>query len=210
MPLLAQEAARPPLAFQPALAPGAAEGGHAAPVPLLHKPSEDVLLHFQADASDRWTSPQVPQDAVREAALRSGFDAAALAAHTARLEALRRGLNYRAILAETPEEMLPSLDDAGHDDEQWYQQQLANAAVVSNAYGYAPPPQADVAADDANPNSAPSLANSNEGQQRQSGGYQAKGQNELFQRNCAVQAYVQQQVIEQRLNPALPQPLAAG
>lgn len=204
MPLLAQEAARPPQAFQAfSPTPGAGkQPGPARPSPLLRRGPEHVRLHFQAAPGNLWTSPQAPQGEARQLAEGLGLDSAEFAANESSLLELETAVPYEVLLQATPDEMLPSGDPAEFvGDEVTLDQQWAANPVVANAYGYGPSPQTEGQQAGAVPQQA---------MQQQV----AKGQNDLELRNRALQVYASQQVRGQRSDPgaaaARSQPIQEG
>ncbi|MBW3596048.1 MAG: HAMP domain-containing histidine kinase [Planctomycetes bacterium] len=199
VPILAQEATRPPSAFEP-IRTGPPVGAKGAPTtivpsPLLGQSSEFVRLHFQVLPADRWMSPQAPQGAAREPAA-TVVSSATLSENESLLRELSESLSFEQLLRHAPEEMLPSFGaEALAWSEQAREEQFAQAPVVANAYdsGVAQPEQQAVLA----PQAAKGAQSPQPDMQQRAGG----GDNELAFRNRAFQAYAQQQVIDQRLNP---------
>jgi signal transduction histidine kinase len=186
MPLLAQEAARPPALFQPRVA-----STPNAPASQLENRPEYVRLHFQAGPGGDWVSPQASAET---APVQAGSNAET--EDRSLLDQLRGELSFDTLLQETPSEMVASLvPDSLAIGEPEAEQQLAQAPVLSNYR--ATNQSSDYAAPQSN---EPQLDDQQEAgaQYSQNGG---KGQNELLQRNRVLQAYAQQEVRGQRAGP---------
>jgi signal transduction histidine kinase len=202
MPLLAQEAARPPVAFQPRAStnnPGAAVS------PLLENRPEYVRLHFQAGPEGHWVSPQAPAEPKQ---VQANSDAET--DYRSLLAQLQAALSFDHLLQETPSEMLASVaPDSPAMGEPEAHQQLAQAPVLSNYRA------TNQSGEYASPQSTEPEIDGLEDDSPQQSQFTGKGQNELFQRNRAVQAYAQQQVREQRaavpqLAPVAAKPVSEG
>jgi signal transduction histidine kinase len=166
MPLLAQEAARPPAAFQPRAVTRDSFAESADDRP------EHVRIHFQAGPGERWTSPVSSSEFGNV------------------LDELRSDVSLAMLLEQTPLEMLPSVaTDVLAMSEPEAEQQLAQAPVLTN-YG-----SSQQSRDYSSQQAAP------EENQTSDGG---KGQNELAQRNRALQVYAQQQRVQRGGPPETP------
>jgi signal transduction histidine kinase len=210
-PLLAQEATRPPYAFQSFHAAPASGGKGDSPrryaSPLLKQPSEFVRLHFQVLPGERWSSPQLPSLESQEAAGPELLSHTEFAANQAVIERLREETTFDQLLGRTPEEMLPSIGpEALAWSEQAWESHLAGAPVVANNYSLNAAPQAalpgqgDFSQKGGKGVQAPQPPP--EFQQQRAG----RGDTELGFRNRAYQAVAQQQAIEQRLNTSFESP----
>ncbi len=116
-PLIAQEAARPSYVYRSFLAPSelSREKSSAAmtPSPLLTGPSDYVLLYFELDADQRWSSPQLPDQELLGAATAAGLQASAMARSRRRLNDLSETVSYEGLLGLLPDTLLPAADLAG-------------------------------------------------------------------------------------------------
>jgi signal transduction histidine kinase len=227
--LLAQEAARPHFVYSPSytapavvltenkdVAPPAKEPAtkqaqatapwptQSFPSPLLTQPSSYVLLHFQIDARNRLTSPQVPLQQT-DWAVEHGASLDNIDRSSERLEALKSDLAYDSLIRLIPTRPLPEIAVG-----QWQVKgELATAQtepqIVGNSLSYppvqeklrtegygqqAPPPAPSQAA---NPEAYGEYLSSSSFRQQRAG-------NDLQERNRAYQSAAQRQVAEQRLS----------
>ncbi len=226
-PHLAAEAARPEFVYHsvyPAVEPGAKGSGPLAIdrklSPLLtHKP-DYVLVHFEVHADGRVISPQSPTGGDNAWALDNGASADVVSASAALLEELKPTLSHNTLLAQLPQQPLPSTTP-------WLPGgQLPagiNSPMIANNYDYgqqsqqpaeppqvrqpapppvqSPPPQylvnppAQQAADP--PEDAELSGTGQAGRlQRQ----QSRAGTDLFNREANLQIAVQQSALEQRVN----------
>ncbi|MGE0760296.1 MAG: sensor histidine kinase [Pirellulaceae bacterium] len=112
MPLIATEAARPHFLYQPFYVPpgGGGEKGTVptVPSPLLSQRPEFVVLNFQLDADNRWTSPQLPAQQEWPRAVAAGVPQAELLRCAVQLEQLQQDVAYPQLVRELPEESIHS------------------------------------------------------------------------------------------------------
>ena len=110
-PIVAQENARPYFhysAFYPAeraygrMLATPAPGEVLIPSPLLTGRVQHVLVHFQVDPQGRFSSPEVPDGAMRRLASRSGLDEASFGVFRQRLLTLRQVLHPQQLAASFP------------------------------------------------------------------------------------------------------------
>ncbi len=206
-PLLAQEAARSPLVFQPFYWSSAPDGQYGstalAPSPLLRQIPTLVRLHFQAAPDGRWTSPQCPRGESRNLALRAGIRSSLLQECESLLQKLQESVAYADLLPMTPDDMLPAVGlDALAWNEQAWDQPRNSTPVVANMYGYDPSPQPTALPSEPGSKGdepiSPKRPPTKELRQQQAA--VVKGQNDLQLRNRALQVYAQQQVQDQRMH----------
>ncbi len=107
-PLLAEESARPHIAYRAFYEPrdtaasGMAPGRLVASSPLLREPPDHVLVYFQFDGQDRLTSPQVPDATWRELAIPKFTSAEAVARAEQRLVELGKQIDRTRLVALLP------------------------------------------------------------------------------------------------------------
>ena len=142
-PLVAQEMARPYAAFAEFALPPGVQGLRADVAgsrwPLLSQPSEYVLLNFEIHPDGTWRSPQVPEPAQWQNAAANGTTIAGIQASTERLNELRGGVNYRALIERLPEgtvpaAVVPNAAVAQTDDSQESQSQAQQSVELGLQY----------------------------------------------------------------------------
>ncbi len=108
MPLIATEAARPHFLYQAFYVPPDASGGKApprtSPSPLLTKRPEFVVLNFQVNPTDQWSSAQLPTSDKRADAIQCGVLPADMLRCETNLAQLRDDVTYPALLGLLPVE----------------------------------------------------------------------------------------------------------
>jgi signal transduction histidine kinase len=113
-PLIAQEAARPSFQYRSFLSPANVAGGKTSlpstPSPLLLAPPDYVLLYFEVDSEQNWSSPQLPERESFQAATSAGLAASSVAQNRQRLIELQKAVSYDELLPILPDTMLPSVD----------------------------------------------------------------------------------------------------
>jgi signal transduction histidine kinase len=166
---------------------------------------EHVRLHFQAGPGERWTSPQAIADEQQIATAKANA-VESVAADAALLAELQSCLSLAVLLAHTPSEMLPSVvPDVLAMSEPEVEQQLAAAPVLSNYGGPVPSREYPSQQAEPPPEAYSQAARPAKGAQQ---GEADRSQNDLVQRNRALQVYAQQQVRGQRLNTIVEAPPA--
>lgn len=107
-PLIARESTWPYFAYAPFYPAQRAytnmlmpvqEGEILMPSPLLSQPSEQVLLHFQIEPGNRFSSPQVPIGTVRKLAEKGYTTAEAITTAAGRLDRLQKALSHEMLQA---------------------------------------------------------------------------------------------------------------
>lgn len=229
--LLAQEAARPHFVYSPSYAapavvlaeeigppaPGVPTKGSPAsstaakpwptqslPSPLLTQPSTYVLLHFQIDAQNHLTSPQVPLQQTQWA-IEQGASLDNIELSSQRLAALKSDLRYDTLAGMIPARPLPEIAMGQWQVNGELQTAQAAAQVVGNTLSY-PPVQEKLRTEGYGQQAAipPPAQQSAEpgayGDYLASNARQQRAGNDLQERNRAYQSATQRQVAEQRLN----------
>jgi signal transduction histidine kinase len=110
MPLIAKEAARPYFQYEPFYPPPAPENGKPSPPlvpsPLLTQRSEFVLLNFQLSPGNEIKSAQLPQRNQWQQAIACGVRSEDLVQCESRLDSLRSGLDFDALVVQLPEDSI--------------------------------------------------------------------------------------------------------
>ena len=111
-PLIGPETTRPYVLYQPFLPTSDGSGKQPQrtspliPSPLLENPSQFVVIHFQVDDSNRWSSPQTPSGEQCTLAMSCGVPASRLAISSKRLVELQRELDFQSLVRRLPQETL--------------------------------------------------------------------------------------------------------
>jgi hypothetical protein len=115
MPHLAREAARP-YAVYASLVASSDEKGNAHPElsPLLTDRSEFVLVNYQVEPGDVWSSPQAPTESTYRLLCDIGASPEEMAACTAALGDLRSLVSYDKLVSSLPIETSLSRDEFGN------------------------------------------------------------------------------------------------
>lgn len=106
IPLLAREAARPYSAYQPVVDLPQSGAASYAMGPLQSGTPEFVWLNFQCNSADEWSSPQVPAPETETWVIQNGAKPAVIEGATSRLEELRQKTNFDHLAGLLPTEML--------------------------------------------------------------------------------------------------------
>src|SRR5687767_5170971 len=110
MPLIAKEAARPYFVYQPFYLPPQPPGVRTPPVmspsPLLTERPEFILLNFQVDSANQWTSAQLPAPEQKQQAIANGADLAYMLQCETNMAALRQEVAYPSLLESLPRESI--------------------------------------------------------------------------------------------------------
>jgi signal transduction histidine kinase len=115
-PLIAEEAARPPLYFNSFInldvpaAKGAASVEQV-PSPLLAAPAAGVILNFVCPSFGEWKSPQAPPPELESLAVANGLSAEEVESNRRKLDALAVVCNPQELIAKLPEQPLPVWSD---------------------------------------------------------------------------------------------------
>lgn len=111
-PLIGPETTRPYVLYQSFL-PAADQGGkqlgkesRMIPSPLLENPSQFVVIHFQVDEANRWSSPQSPPVEQCNLALTCGVSTERLEASSRRLTELQGEVDFRSLVSRLPAETM--------------------------------------------------------------------------------------------------------
>lgn len=108
MPLIAKEAARPYFVYQPFYMQPQSTNPPSPPTvcasPLLTDRPEFIVLNFQVDSANRWTSAQVPPPEQQQRALASGAQPALMFQCETNMTALQRDVAYKSLLGLLPVE----------------------------------------------------------------------------------------------------------
>ncbi len=205
IPILAKEAARPALAYRPFL--GSADASAAPPQlsPLLSEPSDYVLVNFQVNPDNQWTSPQDLTGEVRQRACQQGASLEAIRSGVSHLGQLKNSLAYQALFERLPDEPLPEVAPAaakGGAPRQAGAGGAPSTFLQSNVDIEVLQQQVDAGqAADPGPQAAQPQAAYQSGRLQRT---RSRVGNELNARNVALQMYTQQEMAQQRLNyPAL-------
>ncbi|MDA1050839.1 MAG: HAMP domain-containing sensor histidine kinase [Planctomycetota bacterium] len=115
MPHLAREAARP-YAVYASLLPSSDAQGKAQPElsPLLTDRSEFVLVNYQVEPGDVWSSPQAPPESTYRLLCDNGASPEEMAACTAALGSLQTLVSYNKLVSSLPFESSLSRDEFGN------------------------------------------------------------------------------------------------
>jgi signal transduction histidine kinase len=194
MPLLAQEAARPYSVYRPLYVPSVAEGQgvtQVRPSPLLTRPRY-VLLNFQFGPDNQWTSPQAPQGADQQIAVRHGVAAGELQLAERRLAGLSQRITYERFVERLPSQWLPVAiaPQPGKPDNEMgaaesYGPVIKNAAELGQSAGPTSQPTLPIV------QSAPAPQRAKDNAMLPSVPPRGAGDVELQVRDAAVQAYAQ-------------------
>lgn len=139
IPLVAQEAARPYYMYQPFVStsptiPAQSQEANQPtpqPSPILTQPSELILLHFQIEPDNQFSSPQNPQGAQRETAVHScGVSPESIETSEDKLHELQNVCSYESVSFACPSEKLPS---ANRIDFPWQAKEIAAQVTQSMA-----------------------------------------------------------------------------
>jgi len=185
MPHLAREATRPYAVYrnepQP---PGGARQPHAASASPLTERSEYVLVNFQVEPGNRWSSPQLLEQHASAAAADADSEPPDLS--RAMLARLQREASYDWLTSALPAEPLPP-GNVSPEQASGYSKILQNSAVLLEPTELLPPSSAP-------PSTEPPILPDDFRQQRA----QARAGNDLRNRDAALQSYAQQQLFDQR------------
>ncbi len=117
MPHLAREAARPYAVYRSLLNTTDAKGnaGESPQLsPLLTDRSEFVVVNYQVEPGDLWSSPQAPAEAMYRLACDNGASALEMAACTSALGNLQALISYDELAESLPTESSPARDAFGN------------------------------------------------------------------------------------------------
>lgn len=113
-PILAQEVARPYFVYRSYYTPPTRDKSGARPrrvaSPLLARPSELVLLHFQVGPDGAITSPQCPPVSFHAEAIGQGATVWGIAQSQKRLHLLQQAVKRDELLKQLPQQDLPPVD----------------------------------------------------------------------------------------------------
>lgn len=108
MPVIAKEAARPYFVYQPFYQqpqpPGTKAPPATSPSPLLTERSEFILLNFQVDAANQWTSAQVPPPDQQQRAIACGAQPSLMLQCETSMTELKKDVAYPSLLGMLPVE----------------------------------------------------------------------------------------------------------
>lgn len=200
MPLIAKEAARPHFLYQPFYSPPTTSAGKSlvppVPSPLLTQQSEFVILNFQLDPDNRFTSAQLPSPEQWQRAIECGAQESDLLRCEVRLNQLRNEVAYPDLLAKLPEEsfqdILPasvqSNNESALPSRQFVANQIALPETPDGQSGVAVPVQQSAAQPAVDDNADYRLQRS-----------QLRNNSDLVNRNVKFQTLTQQEYVEQRV-----------
>jgi signal transduction histidine kinase len=201
VPHLAREAARPYFVYKPLLnVPNDSGPAGTSPKlsPLLTDRSEFVRVNFQVEPGDVWSSPQTPSGAECVVACDNGISIAEITQCTEVLAELQEVVSYELLSFTCPSESPPP-SDAEVRPGAWQSKLVQNAAIdsqqlkqnqqVLEAQSQAP----GQVAMRQSPGGKPRLERA-----------QARIENDLLNRDAALQRYAQQEAREQRVNLSTP------
>lgn len=145
MPHLAREAAQPHTVYQPVLNTVSADGmtNSSLVSPLLTNRSEYVLVNFEVEPGDVWSSPQTPVGPVCDFVCSNGASMVQISDWTVRLGELKEQVSYDRLSGSLPSVPLPQVDGSNTINPTTYVQnygvdvqqiqQMQQAANVANA-----------------------------------------------------------------------------
>ena len=213
MPILAKEAARPHSVYRPLLTPpglGPSQPKEAKLSPLLTEQSDYVLVNFQVDPDNQWSSPQSLTGEIRQIACAQGASPEQIRVCTDRLAALQGATAYDSLFRCLPAESLPDVQTPQQ------QAQPQPQALAQNRGGkFVQNPSVDLdklsqQIDDINFAARNSATDADLQQQiaaipnAYNSGRTQRGQsrmgNDLRNRDDLLQAFTQKEAFEQRLN----------
>lgn len=133
MPLIATEAARPHFLYQPFYAPPETKPGQIpiflCPSPLLTARHEFVVLNFQIDPQNQWTSAQLPKAELLGKAIQSGAMPEDILKCENNLVRLQRDVSYPELLERLPVE---SVTDVWRQSATELERGVAQSTIVEN------------------------------------------------------------------------------
>ncbi len=119
MPHLAREAARPYAVYSPLLTKTDAKGnirGTPKLSPLLTDRSEFVLVNYQVEPGNVWSSPQAPPESTYRLLCDNGASPEEMATCTAALGHLQKQVSYNTLVSSLPFDSSLSRDEFGNPD----------------------------------------------------------------------------------------------
>ncbi|MEM9659793.1 MAG: hypothetical protein AAF961_15635, partial [Planctomycetota bacterium] len=131
-PLIAAEIARPHFFYDSFIwleGRSSEPNRSVAPSPLLTGPEANVLLNFDVSADGQWRSPQAPADQWIALACSNGLTVERIDANKKRLAELASQVDVRDLVAQLPEQPLPSLTVRGLPGVAGVQQQQQEAEI---------------------------------------------------------------------------------
>ena len=132
-PLIAEEVARPPSFFlrkPEVLGNVQGELQQVDRLPVLPEMPHAVFLNFDVTMDGNWNSPQLPSKKILEEIKESGATSQELAARQAQLEHLRQHVSIEDLIAQLPEQQLPSGQQTNDQEQSLY---VANSAAIQKS-----------------------------------------------------------------------------